>query len=326
MLKHYWHDKRGVIIILCICSSIFTTVFYLFGLPVRATGYGALLCAAFLLALVCVDYIRFCKQHKTRMRFMQAPTLFAEDLPIPQTLAETDYTLLLQRARAEYRSFVSEADASRTEMMDYYTLWAHQIKTPLSAADLLLQNSTDPQNASLRTELFKIERYVEMVLQYLRMEHMETDLMPEPCKLSGLVAQAVKKYAPLFIAKKISLTLGHLDVTVLSDEKWLCFVVEQLLSNSLKYTPRGSIQIYAQENTLFIQDTGIGIAPQDLPRVFERGFTGFNGHMDQKATGLGLYLCKRIMDKLGHGISITSDETGTCVRLDLYRPALNTNE
>ncbi len=207
------------------------------------------------------------------------------------------------------------------EKQDFFALWAHQIKTPIAALNLLLQEE-EQDIAACRQELFKIESYVEMALNYLRFEEMSNDLVLERNSLEQLVRQVVRKYATIFIYNHISIQLEHLDYTVLTDEKWFCFMLEQILSNALKYTKQGSVKIYAEETEnglhIFVKDTGIGIKREDLPRIFEKGFTGYNGRMDKKASGLGLYLCKGVCGKLGHEISVSSKEgEGTTVILTL---------
>ena len=207
------------------------------------------------------------------------------------------------------------------EKQDFFALWAHQIKTPIAALNLLLQG--EKQDAAVcRQELFKIESYVEMALNYLRFEEMSNDLVLERNSLEQLVRQVVKKYAAIFIYNHISIQLEHLNYTVLTDEKWFCFALEQILSNALKYTKQGSVKISAEETEnglqIFVKDTGIGIKREDLPRIFEKGFTGYNGRMDKKASGLGLYLCKGVCEKLGHEIRVVSEEgEGTTVILTL---------
>ena len=240
------------------------------------------------------------------------------------------YRLFQKRTGLYEKEFKEMKESNSEERMhweelqkkqDFFALWAHQIKTPIAALNLLLQEENQDAPAC-RQELFKIENYVEMALNYLRFEEMSNDLVLERNSLEQLVRQVVKKYATIFIYNHISIQLGQLDYTVLTDEKWFCFVLEQVLSNALKYTKQGSVKISAEETKnglkVFVQDTGIGIKSEDLPRIFEKGFTGYNGRMDKKASGLGLYLCKGVCVKLGHEICVTSKEQeGTTVILTL---------
>ncbi len=177
---------------------------------------------------------------------------------------------------------------------------------------LLLQTDCSPENDELEEQLFKIEQYVEMVLQYIRSDSISSDLEIKSYDLGGIVRAAVKKYRKQFLRKKTKVIVGDINCRVLTDEKWLSFVIEQLISNALKYTSEGEINIYLDENT------GIGIRPEDLPRIFEKGFTGFNGREDKKSTGIGLFLCKKILTKLSHTITVTSEVgKGTAVKLCL---------
>lgn len=209
-------------------------------------------------------------------------------------------------------------------MMEYYTIWVHQIKTPIAAMRLQLQGEDSDSSRELLEELQRIEQYVEMVLTYLRLDSGSTDYVLKKYDLDDIIRQAVRKYASQFIRKKIRLTYEPLSCEVLTDEKWLLFVIEQVLSNALKYTRSGEISITLEApKTLCIRDTGIGIAPEDLPRIFEKGFTGYNGRNDKKASGIGLYLCRRICSRLNHEIIITSKvDVGTEVRIDLDRKVL----
>lgn len=218
-------------------------------------------------------------------------------------------------------SIISDAELRRGEMMDYYMMWVHQIKTPIAALKLLISSRED--GFPMQEELFKIEQYAEMVLHYLRLESIAADMLLKEYDLHTLVKQVLRKYSVLFINSGLSLLLEDFQVKVLTDEKWLCFVLEQLISNSIKYTKKGTVSIYmkpASDKILVIEDTGIGIRKEDLPRIFDRGFTGYNGRMDKKSTGIGLYLCKQILNQLSHGISVVSEEgKGTKVYLDLSR-------
>lgn len=293
-----------------ICSAVFG----LYGLPLEPVGYAFVLCLALGLALFAVGYFQFLRRHRELRRLLVQVREKVLPLPPPKGALEADYQALCQALAAERAALALEDRNRLQDMTDYYTLWAHQIKTPIAAMRLLLQ---EEPRAELEGELLKIEQYVEMVLGYLRLGSDSTDYVFRPCELDALLRQSVRKVARLFILKKISLDFQETGKTVVTDEKWLSFVVEQLLSNAVKYTPEGGrVRIYGDGDTLVIADSGIGIRPEDLPRVFEKGFTGFNGREDKKSTGIGLYLCRQVLDRLNHGISITSRPgQGTLVRL-----------
>ena len=297
-------------------------IFWLYGLPGEAIVYLLCLCCIGTSFWAVLSFVRFWRKHKILRKMEEAIFVTAEDLPETTTLIVEDYQHLIQRLVRENRQRQAAADSMLEDLTSYYTLWVHQIKTPIAAMDLLLQAGPD-RATEMEIELQKIAQYVDMVLQYLRLDSTAKDLVLQRCQLDAVVRQTVRKYAKLFILKKIQLVFQETKWEVLSDEKWLCFLLEQLLSNALKYTPEGGkISIFLEgETNLVIADTGIGIAPEDLPRVFEKGFTGNNGRMDKKATGIGLYLCRRVTNLLGHTISIVSEPgVGTQVRLGLGRP------
>ena len=206
----------------------------------------------------------------------------------------------------------------------YYTVWAHQIKTHIAAMRLSLQNEDTPLTRKLTNDLYHIEQYVEMVLTFLRLNSDSTDYVFKEYDLDNIVQSAVKKFSSEFIGRKLRLIYDPLNTSVITDEKWLSFVIEQVLSNALKYTPSGSITIsLVGEKTLRIEDTGIGIAPSDLPRIFENGYTGFNGRTDKTASGIGLYLCRRVCNNLGHTITANSTvDVGTAIDIDLTQTKL----
>ena len=304
------------------CALSGVLIFWLYGLPGEAIVYLLCLCCIGTSFWAVLSFVRFWRKHKILRKMEEAIFVTAEDLPETTTLIEEDYQHLIQRLVRENRQRQAAADSMLEDLTSYYTLWVHQIKTPIAAMDLLLQAGPD-RATEMEIELQKIAQYVDMVLQYLRLDSTAKDLVLQRCQLDAVVRQTVRKYAKLFILKKIQLVFQETKWEVLSDEKWLCFLLEQLLSNALKYTPEGGkISIFLEgETNLVIADTGIGIAPEDLPRVFEKGFTGNNGRMDKKATGIGLYLCRRVTNLLGHTMSIVSEPgVGTQVRLGLGRP------
>ena len=302
---------------------IFSAVVWLSGAGGVLAGYTALLSTALALLLALPDLRRFALRHRLLSDALKSIRVSDEQLPPPENLIEEDYRQLIRALGEEKQRQTSAMDLRMSDMQDYFTLWAHQIKTPIAAMRLILQTKPENSAGEIEGELFRVEQYVEMVLNYLRLDSDSTDFVFKTCALDGIIRQCVRKYAKQFIRKKISLEYQGTALQVLTDEKWLCFVIEQILSNALKYTAAGSIRIFTQGETLVIADTGIGIAPEDLPRVFEKGYTGYNGRTDKKATGIGLYLCQKILQKLGHGISISSEiGKGTRVSIDLSREEL----
>ena len=309
LLGVYLRQKLVPLAATALCFGICAVVFALYGLPVEAVGYAALLCAVLLLLVWLGGFVAFYRRHTLLSALLSSVTTAELHLPSPAGEIERDYQELLRCLDDSRTALISQKDKAFTDMVEYYTIWAHQIKTPIAAMRLLLQAEPAENSGELLDQLFRIEQYVEMVLQYLRMESLNSDLLFRRVELDDIVKQAVRKYSKSFIRKKLRLEYAPLERQVLTDEKWLTFVVEQVLSNALKYTNAGTITIYMQADapcTLVIEDTGIGIAPEDLPRVFERGYTGYNGHADKKSTGIGLYLCRRILQKLSHTIAIES--------------------
>lgn len=330
-IAFYLKQKAVPFILYVIIVFIFWSVLYLHNLDAEGLDYAVLLSISLLSAFALVDFIRY-QKHIKKIEYTLASLPYElREFPEARTKMEALYEDSLRDLFAYKEKLENDTRLSRQEMMDYYSLWAHQIKTPISAMNLLLQSVDEEEQEArflqpMKMELFKTEQYVEMVLSYLRIGELSSDLKLQWYDVDEIVRQAVRKYSQLFILKKIRLDYQTCGGKVLTDEKWLLFVLEQLLSNALKYTSRGQISIYmegGEKTALVIEDTGIGIQQEDLPRIFEKGFTGYNGRQDKKATGIGLYLCKSVCNKLNHGIIIDSEVgVGTKVRLDMYRDTL----
>ncbi len=249
-----------------------------------------------------------------------------ELLPGSGGILEEKYCELLRVVLKKQENYKAQMNHRLADMQEYYTIWVHQIKTPIAAMGLLLEKEDSDLSRQMGEELARIGQYVEMALCYLRLDSESTDYVFRSLDLDELIKRAVRKFAVTFIRKNIRLVYEPFHVQVLSDEKWLLFVLEQVLSNALKYTDAGSIAItFAEPMTLCIQDTGIGIEAADLPRIFEKGYTGCNGRRGRKSSGIGLYLCKRILLSLGHTIEVLSEpEKGTRVCIGLERKKLET--
>lgn len=301
-----------------VCVGVFLLTFALMQVSFRYVWYPTLICAVFFLGYLLFDMIRFVRRHRELQRIKKHIDITLDNLPEAETVIEEDYQELLEEMMQRKNQQIGDFKTAQNEMTEYVTTWTHQIKTPLTALQLVASDLEEPVRPEVMMRLFEIEQYTDMMLQYLRLESESTDYVLKEYSLQSMVNQAVKYFARMFISKgiavKIEIPEGRKIVT---DEKWMVFVLKQLISNALKYTKQGNIHIYMQESILVIEDTGIGIADDDLPRIFERGYTGYNGRKDKKATGLGLFLTDRILKQLNHKIVVTSEVgVGTKVMID----------
>ncbi len=335
----YLHYRRWIIFVLVLCVGIFAAVFSLYGLPMSAVVYGSAVCAAVLMIFTVIDFRGYRQRLLILKALREEITLTTEHLPAPSNEIEGRYNELIRILSDETRSVRNTLAARTSDMTEYCTMWVHQIKTPIAAMRLTLQGMEDDGSGDtfrLSEDLQRIEQYAEMVLCYARLDSDSTDYVIRRCKLDDVIKRAVRGFSAQFIRKKISLDYTPTDAAVLTDEKWLLFVLEQVISNALKYTKRGTVSICFEENedggALCVRDTGVGIAPEDIPRIFEKGFTGCNGRADKRASGIGLYLCGRICAALGHEMtasSVLSTRTqsgGTEIRIIFHPEKLDTRD
>lgn len=309
---------------LAVFCAVFFVVFALYHLPFEAVIYPSLLCLCIGLVFLVSGFCRVKRTHQALQSVKSITDAMAACFPAAETVQECDCQEIIRLLGEEHEKYRIETNRRYKSMIDYYTVWAHQIKTPIASMRLNLQSEDSALSRKLGSDLFRIEQYADMVLAFLRLDSASTDYVFKEYELDTIIKSAVKKYSSEFIMRRLSLEYEPLNAAVVTDEKWLSFVIEQVLSNALKYTPSGSIKIsLVGDKTLRIEDTGIGIAAEDLPRIFENGYTGYNGRADHKASGIGLYLCKRICDELGHGIKASSAlSVGTTVDIDLSRQRL----
>lgn len=318
-LWEYVKQYRLSGIVFLLFGGIFAGIFSLYELDVEAVFYALSICAVTGILILGFHFLSFCRAHRERERLLKGIEYVYGELPKPKTLPEADYQRMITALGELSAGYLTDWKKERQESLDYYTAWVHQIKTPIAVMRMYLQGEDTKENRELLAELFRVEQYVEMVLSYIRLGSGENDLVIREYDLDAVIKQAVHKYAPQFIRKRIRLVYEPSTVKVVTDEKWLLFILEQLLSNAVKYTYEGTITIRAgQDKKLSVSDTGIGIAPEDLPRIFEKGFTGYNGREDKKATGLGLNLCRQAAEKLGIRITAESEPgKGSIFTLDL---------
>ena len=306
IIKSYLKKNLKIYLLLIVFIFIFILIFYLYNLPFEVLFYSSSLCFIVALIVSIIDFNNYRKSY-IDLKYLESNILNSmEDLPKSLDIRVEYYQKIIERLHNEVEKLKIEDNKKMEGLVDYYSMWIHQIKTPIAAINFLLDNEEIDVKA-FRQELFKIERYVEMVLTYIRLGSETSDYVITSINLDEVVRENIKKYATLFINKKIKLNYVSHETYVISDKKWLGFAFEQLLSNAIKYTKSGGeISINISESKLIIEDNGIGIYEEDLPRIFEQSFTGLNGRYEKKSSGLGLYLCKKTLDKLQHKIEITS--------------------
>lgn len=324
MICLYIKEKIKIMVSFLIFILIFLNVYLLYHVSLEPVLYASLLTCTLAFLFSAYDFCKFYNKHMYLCDILNGLEEKLDDLPQSKTLLEKDYQSIIKALHKKNIVLEHKTNNNRSEMIDYYTMWVHQIKTPISALNMVLQSmDSNEYKKIMNIELFKIEQYAEMALNYIRLENMSSDLCLKEYFLNDILHEVLKKNSIIFINKKISLNLHKIDYRLITDEKWLTFVLDQIISNALKYTYEGEVSVYmdkTNKDTLIIRDTGIGIAKEDIFRVFEKGFTGYNGRLNKKSTGIGLYLCKKILNNLSSHIYITSEiGKGTAVAINFSR-------
>ena len=304
-LKEAVRRNRWAILLWMVINGFELTVFLLYNVMMEPLLYAAAVSLLLLAVLTAADYGREKERHAERQRTSGSIARDWKSLPEPHSLAEEDYQEIIHVLGDRMEQVMSEYESRRQDQLDYYTAWVHQIKTPIAVMKLKLSGDS-PENRLLLAELLRIEQYVDMVLQYIRLSGGSNDLVIREYSLDELIRETVRKFAPLFLEKKLRLDYTEVQENIVTDKKWFGCILEQLISNAVKYTSAGTVSIGMKDGFLYISDTGIGIAPEDLPRIFERGYTGLNGRIGQKSSGLGLYLTKKAADMLAIPLRVES--------------------
>ena len=327
-LFEFLRDRVYPIIWGIVAVAICWMVFWLYSIRSEAIVYSLLLCVAFGLAILTLDFVREYRRHNARLRSIRTASYERTDLIDEYGVAATDYADLVQALWKRIEDIEDRRFTERREAKDYYTTWVHQIKTPLSVMQMLAKSEDTELSRAIVPELFRTEQYVDMALGYIRLGEDASDLAVRECDLDELIRASVRRYAPQFIARKLSFSYEPNKVKVVTDDKWFTFLLEQILSNAIKYTYEGGVTVTLTDDAkVIVRDTGIGIAPEDVPRIFEKGFTGFNGRNTSdgstdggRATGLGLYLCRKVAHKLNVELSVESEVgRGTAFTIDMRK-------
>lgn len=342
----YIRENTGWLIVNLFLALVMTATMLLNGIPAYEIGYGMLLCVFVTVAAAVIGFGRHCESIRQLEEMRKNIAVVQNEMKVPEYLYETYYQDCINVLVQEKNKGQNELMNRQQDITAYYSMWVHQIKTPIAALKLLIDEEVDSyleaddveQNdmhvttsRQMQSELFRIEQYVDMALQYTRLGAETNDFVFEYVTLDEVIKPSIHKYAKQFIQKQLRLTYTPQELMAVTDKKWLGFVIDQLLSNAVKYTKQGGVTIrvcgasqpcgcagcedaekksvaYEDSVRLVIEDTGIGIRAEDLPRVCEQGYTGYNGHADKYSTGIGLYLCRSILDKLGHPFHIASEQ------------------
>lgn len=319
MIMEYIRSQRRMIMCILLMDIFMVAISCLYHVEQSVIIYIGEVWLFFFLVSVCVDFLHFWQKCKRLSKLSEGIKLSIDGLPEADTLVEKQYQKLLAVQHQDKVNRLSKVDHERQDMLDYYAMWVHQIKTPIAGMSLVLQSAKIEEKEILKEELFRIEQYVEMVTSYLRLQSEQHDFVIKKYPVTEMVHAVVKKFSGQFIYRKIKLNMEIEEKQVLTDAKWMMFILEQILSNALKYTEKGSIAISFQDNQLSVKDTGIGIEKEDLPRIFEKGYTGYNGRMHQKSSGIGLYLVKQAADRISCKIRVES-ESGQGTRVTITFP------
>ncbi|KAF1301443.1 sensor histidine kinase [Candidatus Enterococcus willemsii] len=306
LFQKYLLNRKIVLSLFLFFALVNLVVGYVYQLPVERALLSIAISGFVVLIVGAIDFIRFYEKHRLLTHLRQRVVIGSMELPETNQLIEEEYQKIIQEMQEELLKLENTFEQSEQEILDYFTTWVHQIKVPIASLHLILQTEDSELSDEISEQLFHIDQYVNLILQYVRLGSSSTDYVFQETSLDELVRENIKKYAPSFIRKNLALHYEPITLTVLTDPKWLSFVIDQLLSNAVKYTNQGAVSIYLEDQQLVIEDTGIGILPEDLPRIGERNFTGCTGRQQKTATGIGLYLSKQIIEKLGHRISVSS--------------------
>ena len=319
--------------------AIFTSMITILFLTAINVNHEMIIVVSFLfwgmvLAILLIEYLRrvgYYRRLEQTLHQLDQKYLITEIMEEPLFMDGKILYDTLKEVDKSMNDYVNSYKITQKEYKEYVEMWVHEIKTPLAAAKLIISNNPNEITQSIQEEIEKVETYVDQALFYARSTSVEKDYVIKEMQLAPTISKVIRKHSKTFIYEKIKITLQDLDKTIYSDSKWLEFIFDQIITNALKYTPSqsGEIKIYTSEQQqmtfLHIQDNGIGISSSDLPRIFDRGFTGNNGRKNEKATGMGLYLCKTLCDKLYLKISASSTPSkGTTITIgfpasDMYR-------
>lgn len=324
--RRYWKNRIPFLMTNLVCIAALTVFLLVCGNSISAVLLILVVWALVLLAGLFLTYWKRKRQMQKLLDMtgqLSERYLISEVMEQPEQAEDQVYYQLLKMAGKSMLEQIGEVRRERLEYKEYIEQWIHEIKTPITAMKLLCENHRTDWTKELLLELEKTNRFTEQALYYARSEHTEKDYSVREMALAQVVHQAIADNKYLLLQSGVRLEVEEMEDTVYSDEKWVRFILNQLIANAVKYRSgqpvlRFSTRRQQDQVILIVEDNGIGISSADLPRIFEKGFTGQNGRMVQQSTGIGLYLCKRLCDKLGIGIAAASSGQGTAISLAFH--------
>ena len=324
--RRYWKNRIPFLLTNLICMVALTVFLLVCDISISAVLLILVVWALVLLAGLLLTYWKRNRQMRQLLDMagqLSERYLISEVMELPEQAEDQVYYRLLKMAGKSMLEQISEVKRERLEYKEYIEQWIHEIKTPITAMKLLCENHRTDWTKELLLELEKTNRFTEQALYYARSEHTEKDYSVRKMALIQVVHQAIADNKYLLLQSGMHLEVEEIQDTVYSDDKWVRFILNQLIANAVKYRTgqpilRFSTHRQQDQVVLVVEDNGIGISATDLPRIFEKGFTGQNGRKVQQSTGIGLYLCKRLCEKLGIGITAESSENGTSISLAFH--------
>ena len=324
--RQYWKNRIPFLLTNLICMVALTVFLLVCDISISAVLLILVVWALVLLAGLFLTYWKRDQQMRQLLDMagqLSERYLISEVMELPEQAEDQVYYRLLKMAGKSMLEQISEVKRERLEYKEYIEQWIHEIKTPITAMKLLCENHRTDWTKELLLELEKTNRFTEQALYFARSEYTEKDYSVREIALAQIVHQAIADNKYLLLQSGMRLEVEEIQDTVYSDEKWVRFILNQLIANAVKYRAGQPVLRFSacrQQNqvVLMVEDNGIGISPADLPRIFEKGFTGQNGRIVHQSTGIGLYLCKRLCEKLGIGISANSEGKGTTISLSFH--------
>lgn len=313
-LVDYLKDKYKEILISILSSLIILSLLFVFKINIVLISFITFILILNFIIIFVIDYIKrrmFYNNTQKLLNSLDQKYLITEVIKEPNFIDGKIFLEYLYEIDKSMHEYINKYKNISNEFIEYIELWCHEIKTPLATTDLIIENNTNPTTLSIKEEIDKIDNFIEQVLYYARSDSVEKDYIIKEINLNDVVNTVIKRNKKVLINTKIKIEISKLGI-VDTDSKWIEFILNQIIINSIKYSKesKANIKIYSKENKnniiLCIEDNGIGIDSTEINKVFYKGFTGTNGRKKYKSTGIGLYLCKKLCDKLGHSISISS--------------------